>query len=114
MYAISPSTSTSCCPSVCRPLPKPRAGTASVTSTSPGGRSGSGPGQLLSYLPYPAQLLTLGMGPVGDAQSCRVSVYAIRNHPVEDAVARRQLVTGQKPHYAWVPVVELSKAGGNN
>lgn len=114
MQAISPSTSTSCCPRVWRPFPKPRAGTASVTSTSPGEGGGSGPGQLLSYLPYPAQLLTLGMGPVSNAQSCRVSVYAVGNHPVEDAVAWGQLVTGQKPYYAWVTVVELSRAGGNN
>lgn len=112
MYAISPSTSTSCCPSVWRPLPKPRAGTASVTSTSPEGEGGSGPDQLLSYLPYPAQLLTLGMGPVSNAQSCRVGVYAIGNHPIEDAVAWGQLVTGQKPYYAWVTVVELSRAEG--
>lgn len=85
-----------------------------MTSTSPGEGGSSGPGQLSSYLPYPAQLLTLGMGPVSNAQSCRVSVYAVGNHPVEDAVAWGQLVTGQKPYYARVTVVELSRAEGNN
>lgn len=85
-----------------------------MTSTSPREGDGSGPGQLLSYLPYPTQLLTPGMGPVSNAQSCRVSVYAIGNHPIEDAVAWRQPVTGEKPYYAWVTVVELSREGRNN
>lgn len=62
---------------------------------------------------YPAQLLTLGMGPMSNAQSCRVSVYAVSNHPIEDAVAWGKLVTGEKSYYAWVTVVELSRARGN-
>lgn len=85
-----------------------------MTSTSPGEGGGSGPGQLLTYLPHPTQLLTLGVGPVSNAKGCGVGVYAIGNHPVEDAVAWGQLVTGQKPYYAWVTMVELSRAGGDN
>lgn len=54
------------------------------------------------------------MGPVSNAQRSRVSVYTVGNHPIEDTVARGQLVTGQKPHYAWVTVMELSRAGGSN
>jgi hypothetical protein len=54
------------------------------------------------------------MGPVGNAQGCRVGVYTISDHPIEDAAARGHLVTGQEPHNAWITVVELSKEGGDN
>lgn len=52
------------------------------------------------------------MGPVGNAQGCRVGVYAVGNHSVEDAASRGQLVTGQESHNARITVVELGRTGG--
>lgn len=53
------------------------------------------------------------MSPMSNAQSYGVSVYAVSNHPIEDAVAWGKLVTGEKSYYAWVTVVELGRARGN-
>lgn len=59
------------------------------------------------FLPRPALPLTLGMGPVGDAQGGWVGVYAVSDHPIEDTAACRQPIAGQEPHDAGVTVVEL-------
>lgn len=79
-----------------------------MTNTSPAGGRG------LRTTPWcppgcsqPALPLTLGMGPVGDAQGSRIGVRAVGNHPVEDVAAWWQPVTGQEPHNPWVTVVEL-------
>lgn len=88
-----------------------------MTSTSPAGRGGlrTCPTWFSRlFWPCPALPLTLGMGPVGDAQGGWVGVYAISNHPVENTAACRQLIAGQEPHDARVAVVELGGAGGGD
>ena len=50
---------------------------------------------------------------MSNAQSCGVSVYAVSNHPIEDAVAWGKLVTGEKSYYAGVTVVALGRATVN-
>lgn len=84
-----------------------------MTNTSPRGWRGEASGPAIPGPPAgpcAAQLLTLGMGPMGDAQGSRVGVCAVRDHPVEDVATRGQLVTGQEPHNARVTVVELGRA----
>lgn len=46
---------------------------------------------------------------MGDAQSCRVGVDPVSDHPVVDGPPCRDLITGQQTHYARVPVVELDQ-----
>lgn len=83
-----------------------------MTSTSPGKveEEASELAHLVPLHACPTQLLTLGMGPVGNAQGSRVSVHSIGDHPVKDVASWGKPVTGQKSHDARVTVVELGKA----
>lgn len=82
-----------------------------MTNTSPGDEKASRPAPHgPPPCPHPAQALTLGMGPVGNAQGSWVGVNAIGDHSIEYVAAGGQPVTGQEPHDARVPVVELGRA----
>lgn len=81
-----------------------------MTNTSPGDEKASGPAPPgPPTYPHPSWLLTLGMGPVGNAQGSWVGVHAIGDHSIEDVAAWGQPVTGQEPHNARISVVELGR-----